>query len=120
MNILCYGDSNTWGFPPGDGRRFDDETRWPAGRSRRFLPPAHRQIRMFLRRVPQNSRDLRNGHHRHKQHYFGKPEGRRAHRGRGTSETGKRAVCIYQRTVFIAVISVISINEPETTCKPLV
>lgn len=29
-NILCYGDSNTWGFTPGAGVRFDENTRWPA------------------------------------------------------------------------------------------
>jgi lysophospholipase L1-like esterase len=28
--ILCYGDSNTWGFVPGSqGDRFDWEVRWP-------------------------------------------------------------------------------------------
>jgi lysophospholipase L1-like esterase len=28
--ILCYGDSNTWGFVPGsEGERFPWETRWP-------------------------------------------------------------------------------------------
>lgn len=28
--ILCYGDSNTWGFVPGsEGGRFPVETRWP-------------------------------------------------------------------------------------------
>lgn len=26
--ILCYGDSNTWGHIPGDGRRFAPELRW--------------------------------------------------------------------------------------------
>lgn len=28
-NILCFGDSNTWGFPPDCGSRYDRETRWP-------------------------------------------------------------------------------------------
>jgi len=27
--ILCYGDSNTWGFDPVTQDRFDAETRWP-------------------------------------------------------------------------------------------
>jgi lysophospholipase L1-like esterase len=28
--VLCFGDSNTWGFvPSGNGARFDWETRWP-------------------------------------------------------------------------------------------
>lgn len=28
--ILCYGDSNTFGYNPKDGSRFDKETRWTA------------------------------------------------------------------------------------------
>lgn len=28
-NILCYGDSNTWGYVPGKGTRFPPDTRWP-------------------------------------------------------------------------------------------
>ncbi|MDR0685637.1 MAG: SGNH/GDSL hydrolase family protein [Spirochaetaceae bacterium] len=27
--ILCYGDSNTYGYIPGTGRRYDHRTRWP-------------------------------------------------------------------------------------------
>jgi lysophospholipase L1-like esterase len=27
--ILCYGDSNTWGFTPGSGQRFAADVRWP-------------------------------------------------------------------------------------------
>ncbi|MDR2098173.1 MAG: GDSL-type esterase/lipase family protein, partial [Spirochaetaceae bacterium] len=27
--ILCYGDSNTYGYIPGTGRRYDYKTRWP-------------------------------------------------------------------------------------------
>lgn len=30
MRILCYGDSNTWGYTPGSGVRFDENTRWTA------------------------------------------------------------------------------------------
>ena len=26
--ILCYGDSNTWGYTPGSGIRYDENTRW--------------------------------------------------------------------------------------------
>lgn len=26
--ILCYGDSNTWGYRPGDGDRHPEEVRW--------------------------------------------------------------------------------------------
>ncbi len=36
MNILCYGDSNTWGYSPGGGVRFDVNTRWPAVMARRL------------------------------------------------------------------------------------
>lgn len=28
-NILCFGDSNTWGFSPDCGERYDRQTRWP-------------------------------------------------------------------------------------------
>lgn len=27
--ILCYGDSNTWGYKPADGSRFSKDVRWP-------------------------------------------------------------------------------------------
>lgn len=27
-HILCYGDSNTWGYIPGVCRRYDEHTRW--------------------------------------------------------------------------------------------
>jgi lysophospholipase L1-like esterase len=26
---MCFGDSNTWGFPPDCGMRYDRQTRWP-------------------------------------------------------------------------------------------
>lgn len=29
MNILCYGDSNTYGYDPADGMRYPPEVRWP-------------------------------------------------------------------------------------------
>jgi len=32
--ILCYGDSNTWGFNPKTGDRFDHKTRWPMAMAR--------------------------------------------------------------------------------------
>lgn len=28
--ILCFGDSNTWGYSPVDDRRYDSNQRWPA------------------------------------------------------------------------------------------
>lgn len=27
-HILCFGDSNTWGYIPGQGVRYDEHTRW--------------------------------------------------------------------------------------------
>ena len=27
--ILCFGDSNTWGYDPATQDRFDRATRWP-------------------------------------------------------------------------------------------
>lgn len=29
MRILCYGDSNTWGYRPLTGGRYEKEERWP-------------------------------------------------------------------------------------------
>lgn len=29
LNILCYGDSNTYGFIPGSGLRYPENERWP-------------------------------------------------------------------------------------------
>lgn len=34
FKILCYGDSNTWGFSPRDGSRFPTDIRWPGVLSR--------------------------------------------------------------------------------------
>jgi len=27
-NLLCFGDSNTWGYSPEDGTRFPPDVRW--------------------------------------------------------------------------------------------
>ncbi len=32
--ILCFGDSNTWGYPPGGGERFPRNIRWPGALQR--------------------------------------------------------------------------------------
>ena len=40
--ILCYGDSNTWGYNPRTGGRYDHKTRWPMALSEilnRDAPP---------------------------------------------------------------------------------
>lgn len=36
INVLCYGDSNTWGFIPVKCERYDEEVRW-AGRIKKLL-----------------------------------------------------------------------------------
>lgn len=41
--ILCYGDSNTWGYEPGSGRRYSFETRW-TGLLQHALGPRYRII----------------------------------------------------------------------------
>ena len=28
MNILCFGDSNTWGYKPDKSGRYDENIRW--------------------------------------------------------------------------------------------
>lgn len=38
--ILCFGDSNTWGFDGRDGGRFDEDTRW-TGLLQKALGPAY-------------------------------------------------------------------------------
>lgn len=35
-NILCYGDSNTWGLNPEDASRHDRATRWPGALAARL------------------------------------------------------------------------------------
>lgn len=39
--VVCYGDSNTWGYTPGSGVRFDEKTRW-AGRLQTLLGKEYR------------------------------------------------------------------------------
>ena len=28
MRVLCFGDSNTWGYIPGTGGRYASDVRW--------------------------------------------------------------------------------------------
>jgi len=42
-NILCYGDSNTWGYNPKDGSRFPPDVRW-TGVLKRELGPGYNVI----------------------------------------------------------------------------
>lgn len=41
--IVCYGDSNTWGYTPGSGVRFDEDTRW-TGRLQKLLGEDYRVV----------------------------------------------------------------------------
>jgi len=45
--ILCFGDSNTWGFDPADGSRFPPDVRWP-GVMRKHLPAGWQVIEEAL------------------------------------------------------------------------
>ena len=45
--ILCYGDSNTWGYIPGTGERYGHDIRWP-GILARELGPGYRIIEEAL------------------------------------------------------------------------
>ena len=41
MNILCFGDSNTWGYKPDKTGRFDENTRWTALLQKKLGPEYH-------------------------------------------------------------------------------
>jgi len=38
ITVLCYGDSNTWGYEPGTGRRYAPEQRWTGVLSEQLGP----------------------------------------------------------------------------------
>ena len=41
MNILCFGDSNTWGYKPDKTGRFDEKTRWTGLLQQKLGPEYH-------------------------------------------------------------------------------
>ena len=41
MNILCFGDSNTWGYKPDKSGRFDENTRWTGLLQKKLGPEYH-------------------------------------------------------------------------------
>ena len=41
MNILCFGDSNTWGYNPNKTGRFDEKTRWTGLLQQKLGPEYH-------------------------------------------------------------------------------
>lgn len=43
MNILCFGDSNTFGISPVDGKRLAETERWP-GMLAKLLGSEHQVI----------------------------------------------------------------------------
>ena len=46
-NILCYGDSNTWGYDAETALRFPPEVRW-TGRLQALLGPEYRVLESGL------------------------------------------------------------------------
>lgn len=40
-NILCYGDSNTWGYTPGTAKRFERDVRWTGVMQNALGPDYH-------------------------------------------------------------------------------
>ena len=36
--VLCYGDSNTWGYDPGTGKRYAPDVRWTGVLANRLGP----------------------------------------------------------------------------------
>ena len=54
MNILCFGDSNTYGYKPDGTGRFDTDTRWTSllqkklGADHRVIEPLYFRM-IFVR-----------------------------------------------------------------------
>jgi len=66
-NILCFGDSNTWGYSPQDGIRFSLDIRW-TGVLQKSLGPSYRIIEeglngrtIFVNEEGKEARSLRSG-----------------------------------------------------------
>ena len=63
-NILCFGDSNTWGYSPLDGSRYSHDVRW-TGVLQRLLGSDYRVIEEGLNGrttfISENERPLRSG-----------------------------------------------------------
>ena len=62
--IVCFGDSNTWGYKPGVGGRFDEDTRW-TGRLATMLGDDYRVLECGINgrttSFDEPFRDCRNG-----------------------------------------------------------
>ena len=64
LRIVCFGDSNTWGYNPVDGTRFDEDTRW-TGRLQTLLGDKYCVIECGIcgrtTSIDEPFRDCRNG-----------------------------------------------------------
>ena len=52
MNILCFGDSNTWGYKPDKTGRFDEKTRWTGLLQQKLGPEYHIIDKDFVEERP--------------------------------------------------------------------
>jgi lysophospholipase L1-like esterase len=51
IRILCYGDSNTWGFNPAEPfARLPHDVHWEAGQHQRFAEAICKKIKTILPR----------------------------------------------------------------------
>jgi hypothetical protein len=82
-HILCYGDSNTWGYNAATGGRYDDDVRWTQrlgemlgpdyligeaglnGRTTVFEDPLNEGLNGLTHLLPAGFADYHAGHHRH-------------------------------------------------------
>lgn len=64
LRVVCFGDSNTWGYDPATGTRFDEDTRW-TGRLQTLLGDGYRVIECGINgrttSIDEPFRDCRNG-----------------------------------------------------------
>jgi len=66
-NIICFGDSNTWGYSPVDGSRFPPDTRWTGilqkslGSDYRIIEEGLNGRTTFINEEGEEARPLRSG-----------------------------------------------------------
>ena len=66
-NILCFGDSNTWGYSPQDGARYPPDIRWPGvlqkslGASYRIIEEGLNGRTTFINEEGEGARPFRSG-----------------------------------------------------------
>lgn len=65
--ILCYGDSNTWGYVPGTGERYPEDVRWPCvcqkelGEEFKIMKMASMAVRPVMNRAGEMPRTVEKG-----------------------------------------------------------